>query len=158
MCICRTLKCDGLENEEPGSVPRRLLIRKAKEALYEIEIDHSDGDVKEILNNALTTIEKQDGRHETASTRGLDESLRPRRPHSAEQTRTHGKGSPRHHTLVKSPGPPLESQKYTPHKVTLRREFKICGQVGESGQKDKLSYLNLVRQIEIGAGKGHTEK
>lgn len=56
-----------------SSVPRRLLIRKAEEALDEIEIDHSEGDIKEILNNILTTIEKQDRRHETASARGLDE-------------------------------------------------------------------------------------
>lgn len=41
--------------------------------------------------------------------------------------------------------------------VTLRRQFKICGQIGESGQKDKLLYLSLVRQIEIGTEKGHAE-
>lgn len=41
--------------------------------------------------------------------------------------------------------------------VTLRREFRICGQIGESGQKDKLSYLSLVRQMEMGIEKGHTQ-
>lgn len=41
--------------------------------------------------------------------------------------------------------------------VTLRREFKIFGQIGESGQKDKLSYLSLIRQIEVGLDKGHSD-
>lgn len=41
--------------------------------------------------------------------------------------------------------------------VMLRREFKIAGQIGESGQKEKLSYLSLARQIEVGIEKGHTD-
>lgn len=41
--------------------------------------------------------------------------------------------------------------------VTLRREFKICGQIGENGQKDKLSYFSLVHQIENGSEKGYSE-
>lgn len=45
----------------------------------------------------------------------------------------------------------------TLQEVTLRREFKICGQIGENGQKDKLSYLSLVSQIENGSEKGHSE-
>lgn len=41
--------------------------------------------------------------------------------------------------------------------VRLRREFKIFGQIGESGQKDKLSYISLVRQIEVGLDNGNSE-
>ncbi len=40
----------------------------------------------------------------------------------------------------------------------LRREFKIQGQIGEPGQKDKLAYQSLISQIEIGLGKGYTEE
>lgn len=39
----------------------------------------------------------------------------------------------------------------------MRREFKICGQIGELGQRDNLSYLSLVLQIEMGTEKGHSE-
>ena len=39
----------------------------------------------------------------------------------------------------------------------FRREFKIQGQIGEQGQKDKLAYRSLNSQIEIGLGKGYTE-
>lgn len=54
-------------------MPQRLLIRKAEDVLDEIEIDHSDDEVKEILNNVLIEMEKQDKGHETASERGLEE-------------------------------------------------------------------------------------
>ena len=36
----------------------------------------------------------------------------------------------------------------------FRREFKIQGQIGEPGQKDKLVYQSLISQIEIGLKKG----
>lgn len=41
--------------------------------------------------------------------------------------------------------------------VMLRREFRIIGQIGEAGQKDKLSYTSLINQIESGQRKGHGE-
>lgn len=140
MDVCRSLKCDGLDSREPGSVPRRLLIRKAEEALDEIEIDHSDGKVKEILDNVLKEIEKQDQEPETVSTRELGE-----------------KSSLPRHPLFNSPERQLQGTAHIPPEITLRREFRICGQIGESGQKDKLSYLSLVRQIKVGTEKGHTE-
>lgn len=31
--------------------------------------------------------------------------------------------------------------------VTLRLEFRICGQIGEAGQREKLSYTSLINQI-----------
>ncbi len=40
----------------------------------------------------------------------------------------------------------------------LCQEFKIQGQSGEPGQKDKPAYQSLISQIEIGLGKGYTEK
>lgn len=55
---------------------------------------------------------------------------------------------------------PFKSQPGPTHmlpEVMLRREFKIAGQIGESGQKEKLSYLSLARQIEVGIEKGHTD-
>ena len=39
--------------------------------------------------------------------------------------------------------------------VVIRREFRINGQIGELGQKDKLSYTNLMHQIDTGKRKGH---
>ena len=39
--------------------------------------------------------------------------------------------------------------------VTIRREFKICGQIGEKGPKDRPSYPNAMHQIDRGLNKGH---
>ena len=35
--------------------------------------------------------------------------------------------------------------------------FRINGQIGELGQKDKLSYTNLMHQIDSGKRKGHSD-
>ena len=39
----------------------------------------------------------------------------------------------------------------------LRCDFKIIGQVGEVGQKEKLTYVSLIHQIEAGLAKGYSE-
>lgn len=41
--------------------------------------------------------------------------------------------------------------------MQVRREFKIQGQIGEPGQKDRLTYQSLISQIETGLKKGYTE-
>lgn len=41
--------------------------------------------------------------------------------------------------------------------VVIRREFRLNGQIGELGQKDKLSYTNLMHQIDTGRRKGHSD-
>ena len=42
-------------------------------------------------------------------------------------------------------------------KQVLRREFKINGQIWEPGQKDKLTFVSLFRQIESALSKGYPE-
>lgn len=39
----------------------------------------------------------------------------------------------------------------------MQREFQISRPIGDSSQRDKLSYLNLVRQIELAIEKGHKQ-
>ncbi len=36
---------------------------------------------------------------------------------------------------------------------TLQRDFKISGQIGEPGQKDKLTFTSLIQQIDVGRKK-----
>lgn len=40
----------------------------------------------------------------------------------------------------------------------LRREFKVTGQVGEPGQKDRLTFTSLAHQIEAGIEKGYPDR
>lgn len=51
---------------------------------------------------------------------------------------------------------PLEERRPIPE-VTMKREFKIWGQIGDGGQKEKLSYTNLLHQINGGLTKGYPE-
>ena len=40
----------------------------------------------------------------------------------------------------------------------LRREFKFAGQIGESGQKERLTLFSLANQIEMELEKGYPER
>ena len=40
----------------------------------------------------------------------------------------------------------------------FHKYFKIRGFIGEKGQKDKLSYISLLKQIEEGRDKGYSDK
>ncbi|KAL1276924.1 hypothetical protein QQF64_023597 [Cirrhinus molitorella] len=58
--------------------------------------------------------------------------------------------------FVSSPPVFPQHQQAVPE-VTIPCDFKINGQIGEWGQKDKLSYNNLIHQIDAGINKGHRE-
>ena len=45
-----------------------------------------------------------------------------------------------------------------PQLVSWKREFKLTGQIGEPGQKDKLTFSSVARQIEAGLRKGYPEE
>ena len=151
--VCTYLKCDGLDSGEPRSKPRRTLIKMAESVLDEIEEKQEEDEVSQCITDLLTFIERQNREciqpskeqqsGETAPKRGLEEKYFLPRPPVLRTTDYPLKNRP-------EPG-------YTLPEVMLRREFKICGQVGESGQKEKLSYPSLVRQMEMGIEKGHTE-
>ena len=38
-----------------------------------------------------------------------------------------------------------------------RKDFKVSGQIGEPGQRDRLTFSSLAHQIENGLNRGHTE-
>lgn len=42
--------------------------------------------------------------------------------------------------------------------IVWHREFKISGFIGEPGQRDRLTFSNLARQIESGLNKGYPEQ
>lgn len=44
-----------------------------------------------------------------------------------------------------------------PNGPMWRKDFKIAGQIGEPGQKDRLTFSSLARQIENGLSKGYPE-
>lgn len=52
---------------------------------------------------------------------------------------------------------PPDSKMSTPT-IPYRKDFKIQGQIGEPGQKDKLSFMSLMHQVESASHKGVPEK
>ena len=53
----------------------------------------------------------------------------------------------------------------TPDQVTLsvltnlmKRDFKISGQIGEPGQRDRITYTSLMRQLDAAQAKGYTDR
>lgn len=58
---------------------------------------------------------------------------------------------------TKAPGQPQANATLTlnvvvtpPPEITIKREFRINGQIGDRGQRDKLSFSNLIHQIDMG--------
>ena len=68
---------------------------------------------------------------------------------------------PDHDNNERTP-PPKSEENPSPHlsigSVSLRRDFRITGQIGEPQQKDRLSFSSLIRQIESGLRRGFSEE
>ena len=62
------------------------------------------------------------------------------------------------HTAPSSLGLYDKSHDFSAMQQLLRRDFKIQGQIGKKGEKDKLTFSSLIYQIEAGLAKGYSEK
>lgn len=166
--VCMYLKCDGLDRGEPCSRTRRSLINMVERVLNEKEETQEESEVSSLLTDTLSFVTKMGERaaqeqtvfEEPSQCKGLGEKyLQP--SHTSSHTRYETEEHTRDSVDSKLHRPTLFSSRREQHaglpEVTLRREFKIFGQIGESGQKDKLSYLSLIRQIEVGLDKGHSD-
>lgn len=163
--VCMYLKCDGLDSGEPCSRTRRSLIKMFEGLLDKKEETQEESEVSSLLTDTLSFVTEMGERaaqeqtvfEEPSQCKGLGEKyLQPShtRYETEEHTRDNVDAKLSHRpTLFCS----RREQPAGLPKVTLRREFKIFEQIGESGQKDKLSYLSLIRQIEVGLDKGHSD-
>ncbi len=159
--VCRYLKCDVSSGK-----PRCLLIKTVESMLDEIQENEGESEVLQCLKDLLSFMnEVKQGTTDVevmvekpTQVSGLEEKYLscPRREEEGYCEAGKMVGS---HKPVKSNTICDErieaSRKLT--EVTLRREFKIWGQIGESGQKEKLSYPSLIHQMEVGLEKGHSE-
>ncbi|CAI5665778.1 unnamed protein product [Oreochromis niloticus] len=148
--VCRRLKCSGLDSAESHSKTKRTLIRLAEGMFDDVEKNEEEDQVKQFYKDIAVYIQRL----------SKGECQLERELHGTES----GQKKDLEDTTCATPTqiadfPPRARPEAmrTLQEVTLRREFKICGQIGEHGQKDKLSYLSLIRQIENGSEKGHSE-
>lgn len=148
--VCGRLKCAGLNSGEPHSKTKRALIKMAEGMFDDIEISEKEEQVKQLYEELSVYIKRLNNESLQSSDKPTTKEPSPRK--GLEELSSH--------STPPEMSPPLRARRepvHTLQEVTLRREFKICGQIGEPGQRDKLSYLSLVRQMEMGSEKGHSE-
>ncbi|KAK3574501.1 hypothetical protein QTP86_008567 [Hemibagrus guttatus] len=164
--------CDG--NKVPtGNVPtKRALIKKCNESIDAV-IDNEEEEVaKRYMCSLLSFMEAQIEREKEENVGGHKHvtDLSQAENDVANELDLH-QSYPEGHTvntvmekIKRNEGEaglnrPVEQQPFIglAPEVTVRRDFKIGGQIGESGQKDKLSYTNLMHQVDRGLRKGHGE-
>ncbi|KAI4901821.1 hypothetical protein NFI96_010213 [Prochilodus magdalenae] len=149
--VCRRLKCSGLDSGEPQRKTKRTLIRLAEGMFDEIEEKEEENQVEQFYRDIAMYIQSLSGEKCQSGEEPPVKGCAPKKDFEDTIPRAISVQS------LDYPSKTRPEPTRTLQEVTLRREFKISGQIGESGQKDKLSYLSLVRQIENGVEKGHLE-
>lgn len=162
--VCEHLKCS-----EPGggfaSQARRSLIRLAEETLDHIQ-EEDDSSFQQYLQHLLSlvaTLKQADPRmlaaksDETSELDILKEKYDKLQQEQNEARRVLAREIGALEEKLRTKTQAEDPRTSTLPEVTLRRDFRICGQIGEAGQKDKLSYTSLINQMESGQRKGHSE-
>ncbi|XP_058616089.1 uncharacterized protein LOC131530047 [Onychostoma macrolepis] len=163
--VCKHLKCDepvgGFENKT-----RRALIRLMEKTLDSIEETEDKEVFLQCLENLRSLIDSVIKSTETAS------NIPPDEPNELDMlkekyTRLQMEQAQACQTLeeeivameqrLREETRAITDKPPALPEVTLRREFRICGQIGEAGQREKLSYTSLMNQIESELQKGHPE-
>ncbi|XP_039636880.1 uncharacterized protein LOC120546178 [Perca fluviatilis] len=169
--VCHQLKCSEPSGVGFQGLSRRALGRLAENTLDELEeCEESDG-FQQFLSGLLSFIKSMQG-HDTEQT-----ETQPKEPSEMERLKEEyaqlqqAQAEARHalEEKIQALGDQLSNATIareqnvtttTPliaPEVTIRREFRISGQIGEAGQRDKLSFTSLTNQIESGLKKGYSE-
>ncbi|XP_071808982.1 uncharacterized protein [Asterias amurensis] len=134
VCTHLDLEAEDVEKTPKGRlrILRRLLTR------INSEVEDSDDGGLELLQTLDSFMKdlKQESEDESVS---IDPSSPPKLE-STEAPTTHPSATP------------------TDVAHLLRREFRISGQIGEPGQKDRLSFTSLANQIEAGLEKSYPDR
>ncbi|RXN17604.1 Retrovirus-related Pol poly from transposon [Labeo rohita] len=167
--VCFYLKCSEPAGEGFSGQTRRALVRLAEKTLDEIEESLEEEQYVESLNELLNFIGSLKEPVELETSPVTLTKIEKLKKEYAELQQAQANAR---RTLEEQIGLLEEkSQRVkdgmnvkeptTRHdsipEVTLRREFRVFGQTGEAGQKEKLSYTSLNNQIESGVRKGYAE-
>lgn len=171
IAVCQALKCEEPETGGFQSLARRALIRLAENTLDTIEEKEDHDVLSQCLKDTLSLIKSMQTKvveqmapppQENSELEQLKEKYSQLQKEQTEalkllQGEIDAAGERvKTMTTFESKSTSSDTSKKIPE-VTLRREFRISGQIGEAGQKDKLSYTGLMNQIETGQRKGHSE-
>lgn len=125
---------------------RRHRVRKVRQKFEAMVEEHvEEGDLKTFLESVLANMGD-----ETRPARGTGEELTTKEAESTwSAAKTQSTGT-QDSTIPK--------WRDVAELFTIRREFKIAGSIGGEGQKDRLSFIGLMRQIDAGLSKSYEEK
>lgn len=165
--VCEQLKCSRPSDGGFQAKNRRALIRLTERTLEEIEEGEEPEQFSKYLSDLLSfmgSLQQPRDKEQTSEIVKLKEEYSQLQQAQAEARRVleekmealglkeNRKASGTAGSEEKTTATPLAAPE-----VTLRKEFRISGQIGEAGQKDKLSYTSLTNQMESGVKKGYSD-
>ena len=142
---------DHLKSDVRGQRCRRHKVRKIRQTLDTMVDEHvEEGNLAAFLQSIITLMDA--------------DNSEPRPTPETEQTG--GIQSPADELPKETDELPKETSnqfatkdnKNIAAEMFIRREFKISGSIGGENQKDRLSFIGLMRQIDVGQTKGYKEK
>lgn len=145
---CNALKISGPEKEHVTSKTRGQLISYAIKHLERDElVDLEDEGMSELLD-----VQDIIDQIQVPTDPKVDEQESLQKEVKALRLSLREKENAMHALMDTTGGTPA------PHNGSMwRKDFKISGQIGEPGQRDKLTFSSLARQIESGISKGYPE-
>lgn len=156
--VCQYLKCGEPGGEGFRGQPRRALIRLAKSTLGESEesdvfqqfVSDFQSYIQAFLEHNAKTESKQT---ECSEVEKLKQEYAQLQQAQAEARRVledkiGALGTQLDSTAVVKEREATPPAPFNAPEVILRKHFRIWGQIGEAGQKDKLSFTSLTNQIE----------
>ena len=126
--VCQHLKLKGYEEIDETKENKMSLLRKITRHLNGEDIEEMDDQGEQIFRGVCALLQGRDQDQQKRNGITLTESL------------------------ASTPKP--ESQVIH----VTKKEFKISGQIGEPGQRDRLSFSSLIHQIESAAKKGYGDE
>lgn len=154
--ICKVLKCS--ETEKEGSfkdMSRRVLMKVIEHKLDDVERDYKPDDAIQYVHELLSAIREIGPKGDASEWR--DFSRASEMKDKCEDLQGEIRALEEKLKMADAAPVLLHPAQGRIPEVTIRRDFRISGQIGEGGQRDRLSYTNLLYQIENGLRKGHSE-
>lgn len=167
--LCEELAISGAGKENVAGKTRTQIILHVTKCLEREELaDLEDGGLSELLSiqDIITNIQMAkdldqgecEVLNKTSEQDDLQKQLEALRMTLQEKEKTMQDLMKKNMNICISSSTPLNNMSTaSPNSFLWRKDFKIAGQIGEPGQKDRLTFSSLARQIESGLSKGYPE-
>lgn len=140
---------DHLKADVRGQRCRRHKVRKIRQTLETLVDEHvEEGDLATFLQSIIALM--------NTDTDNSDPRLTPETVQTGDIQTLGGPADELPKETTKQFAP--KDNKNTAAEMFMRREFKVSGSIGGENQKDRLSFIGLMRQIDAGQAKGYKER